>query len=60
MLFVIDVAKSMFEKDLETNEELSPFDIIMKTLEGVFREKIRRSIKDLVSSHFQIISYQYH
>lgn len=51
MLFVIDVSKSMFEKVIETDtdEKLAPIDVTLNALDLAFREKIRRSVKDLVS-----------
>ncbi|CAG9809721.1 unnamed protein product [Chironomus riparius] len=49
VLFVIDVSKSMFEKvvDTDTEEKTSPFDVTLSALDLAFREKVRRSVKDL-------------
>ncbi|XP_070494312.1 ATP-dependent DNA helicase 2 subunit 1 [Chironomus tepperi] len=48
VLFVIDVSKSMFEKVIETeNNKISPIDVTLSALDLAFREKVRRSVKDL-------------
>jgi len=48
----------MFEKvvETETDEKTSPFDITLSALDLALREKIRRSVKDFVSSYISIIN----